>query len=305
MGLDFSGSVQLKFDADATTEPTFAPTRAPTRRPTRTPTRRPTGPVTGTYIEFNTTIEYDGVECDDFTTDDAALEAARQATLTSLNENMADDEVKPGVPEQCARRRLRYSNLDVQVVKRGLATVTMVSFTTRANINNLGESDPEAVYDDMKESLNDDIESGDYTTLVKSNAEALGTSTLSTVSVTQLPTYSELVVFEVEGDSSSSSSGDDDEETNIIIGCVIGGFFFLVIVAGAVYWFHFREADDNMSGAKNTSGASSTNSAHTATVGAPTSGAIKKGSTNDDMHDNPIFTKGESGGKAADNYGGL
>jgi len=231
-----------------------------------------------------------------------ALEAARRATTTALNPGLDDDEVGAPEADACAARRLSFSNFQFRTVKRGLDEVVMLSYTTVANINNLGESDPEAAFDDMKESLDTSIESGAYTELVKADGEALNTTTLDAVSVTEVPTYSELVVFEVSG---GGSGDEDDDNTGAIVGGVIGGVVFLVIVVGLLYWFCFREADDEATTKDRTGSSASGSTTHTATVGG--SGTYKKTAKDDpSLYDNPIFTKeGGSGGKAADNYGGL
>jgi hypothetical protein len=191
----------------------------------------------------------DGMNCVDFSNDAAAQEASRQATLDSMNQNMEDDEVAAGDLQECfATRKLRakVSDLVVRTEKRGLLATVIVTYTTTANIDNLGYTDPYAAADSMQVSLNAMIASGSYTLLVRSNGDELGSTTTSTAVVDTVPVYSEVVVTEVS--SSSSSSGDnDDEETGIIIGSVIGGFAFLVIVVGCAYYFCFRgNGDDNL-----------------------------------------------------------
>ena len=248
----------------------------------------------------------DGVDCSDFANDAAGLEASRLATLESMNENMEDDEVAPGNPDDCAaRRRLRYSNLVVSVQKRGLSESIVIVYTTTANINNLDYTDPTAAFDDIKSSLDSAISSGSYTSLVQSNGLALNSSTTSTVSVTALPMYSNITVFEVIPSGGGGGGGDDDDQTGIIVGAVIGSFVGLVLIIGCVYYFFFRENNDAFI-EKRAQSTGSANSAHTTTVGTA-SGVKKAGPTLDEetAFQNPIFSEKKNGGKAADGYGGL
>lgn len=227
--------------------PTPSPSRKPTIRPSRAPTRRPTlQPTkknTGTFITFNTTIELDLVGCAEFIIDLIAQESCRLSTLLSLNENLEEDEVLPGIVEACfSDRRTLGATVSHVTVKRGLVTGLLVEYTTVANIENLGMSSASAAYDSMVTSLSNSISTGQYTELVRDMGSSMNTSTLATVMVTQTPKFSNYTVMEVVPSSNDGSSSKNEDDVGAIAGGVVGGVVLLSIVIGVVYFFHFRSS---------------------------------------------------------------
>ena len=306
----------------STLPPTPSPSRKPTARPSHAPTRRPslqpTKKNTGTFIRFNVTIELDLVGCAEFIRDLIAQESCRLSTLLSLNENLEDDELLPGIVEACiADRRTLGAAVSNVRVKRGLVRGLLVEYTTVANLDNLGISDPSVAYTSMVASLTSSISSGQYTDLVRDMATTMNTSTLETVLVTQAPEFSNYTVEEIAPSSNDGSSSSKDENVGAIAGGVVAGVVFLVILIGLVYFFNIRssatpeELYNEKAGVPSSTRASISASDISKRGSVQGSGAKEMDEGGNVTFDNPIFATSppeptvSSSGKEVDEFGGL
>jgi len=244
----------------------------------------------------------DGVNCDEFKGDDIAQAAGRLSTRDAMNPDMLLEEVILAKIAACVTRRsLRTDSFGRKLV----VDSTTVDYTINANINNLGSSDPTAVYNSMVNSLSTAITSGNYSTALQMNAAGMGSATLAGADVTSFSVSNFTTATVVAPSSGSDSDSSDDVPVGLIVGVVVGVTAFLVIVAVAVFYLFFKEQSPPL--VKTEEAASGAPTSPVGKVGG--SGVKKTGTINTEdvvLETNPMKKSGGKAGKGAtESYGGL
>jgi len=198
--------------------PTAAPS-APSASPTIMATSRPTSPT----LVFNSTVTITGVTILTLTANGQRAVANATASCMGIAARLV--KYKHESATQVAERRaLRGGSgmrvLDTFDILVYLQSIVELSSTAYANT--------EEMYAALAQKLSDAVESGEFTTTLRSNAVTFAAPELAAANATA-----------VESNNlapNSKSDSDDELSTGAIIGIVIGGVAFLVICAFLLYY---------------------------------------------------------------------